>query len=103
MIDIRCSRDGWECGGCPIMEECDHMELTEEIDAYSFYKKGRKDAIDEFKDLGKLYSEIRADVIDKFVARAMTEFQRFEREQGYPKIIAIDEILSNVAAELKEK
>lgn len=51
MIDIRCSRDGLKCGGCPIIKECEHIELTEEIDAYSLYEKGRKDAIDECKQI----------------------------------------------------
>lgn len=47
MIDIRCSRDGLKCDDCPIIKECEHIELTEEIDAYSLYEKGRAEAIDE--------------------------------------------------------
>lgn len=45
MIDIRCSRDGIKCDGCPIIKECEHIELTEEINAFSLYAKGRADAI----------------------------------------------------------
>lgn len=67
MVDIICTRDDIKCNDCPIIKECEHIQLTEEIDAYSLYEKGRADAIAEFKDLGKLYSEIRADAIDEAI------------------------------------
>lgn len=64
MSDIRCSREGIKCEGCPIMDKCEYIECTEEIDPYVLYEQGRADKEKELqgiKDLGSLYSEIRAD------------------------------------------
>lgn len=43
---FKCSRNGLSCAGCPIIEHCEYIELTEELDPYSLYEKGRADAID---------------------------------------------------------
>lgn len=44
-MDIRCSRDGIKCDGCPIMKECEKAELTEEVDLFKIYNQ----AIEDFK------------------------------------------------------
>lgn len=64
--------------------------------------------MNDFSDLvltftDKEMKEHNAEIIDAFVAKAMVEFQKFEKEKGYPKINAIDMILSNVAEELKNE
>lgn len=42
-MDIRCSRNGTKCDGCPIMEECEKVELTEEVDLWKVYNQALED------------------------------------------------------------
>ena len=47
--------------------------------------------------------KVRADAINNFVINAITEFQKFDKEHGYPTLGDISIILSDVAEELKEQ
>lgn len=50
------------------------IELTEWEE--KIYQQGRADAIEEFKDLGKLYSEIRAEVLDEAIKIALGSYHQ---------------------------
>lgn len=47
--------------------------------------------------------KVRADAINNFVVNAITEFQKFDKEHGYPTLGDISDILSDVAEQLKEQ
>lgn len=46
-MDIRCSREGIKCDGCPIMKECERVELTEEVDLFKIYNQALEDFINK--------------------------------------------------------
>lgn len=48
------------------------------------------------------YNKALKDTANKFVCNAITEFQKFDKEHGYPTLADISVILSDVAEELKE-
>ena len=47
MIDIRCTREGYECEGCCIKDKCDNLEQTNQVNLWEIYKQGRADERDE--------------------------------------------------------
>lgn len=47
MIDIRCTREGYECEGCCIKDKCDNLEQTNQVNLWEIYQQGRANAIDE--------------------------------------------------------
>lgn len=49
-----------------------------------------------------MYEKGKEDTINKFVCNAITEFQKFDKEHGYPTLADISVILSDVAEQLKE-
>lgn len=57
------------------------------------------------KDEERLFKHKQNDakIINKFVANAMTEFQKFDKEHGYPTLSDISVILCDVAEQLKEQ
>ena len=80
-MDIRCSREGFKCDGCPIMDKCEQIELTEEINPYVLYEQGRADEkekiikefdnrLDEFcEDCSKCGGHCRLDDLKKLLTK----------------------------------
>jgi hypothetical protein len=76
MIDIRCSSEGTKCTDCPIKRDCDFIEITEDVDPYAFYEKGRADRTKEFqKQFDMMYADkleqVRADEREKVVEECL--------------------------------
>lgn len=46
-MDIRCSRAGTKCDGCPIMAECEKVELTDEVDLFKIYNQALEDLLNK--------------------------------------------------------
>ncbi len=105
--DNKCS----ECNDYFQCSVCDYIEQR--------YEQGRADALnidmekpmhftDEQKAWVKNYIIINAKrqriyAINKFVANAIKEFQKFDKEHGQPTLGVISDILSDVAEQLKEQ
>lgn len=85
-------KNGYLDGQKKAYDECD--EIAREL---SQIKSGCS------KWLDKHDAKIRAYVINKFVVNAITEFQKFDKEHGYPTLGDISDILSDVAEQLKEE
>lgn len=47
------------------------------------------------------YEKGRADTINNFVVNAIIEFQKFDKEHGYPTLGDVSVILNDVAEKLK--
>ena len=60
MIDIRCTREGYECEGCCIKDKCDNLEQTNQVNLWEIYKQGRADAIDKCTET---YLDVIEDVL----------------------------------------
>lgn len=56
-----------------------------------------------YLDLSVHDKQIRAKTVNNFVSNAITEFQKFDKEHGYPTLGDISVILSDVAEQLKEQ
>lgn len=52
-------------------------------------------------DLDEFANKVREEAINNFVINAITEFQKFDKEHGYPTLGDISVILSDVAEQLK--
>lgn len=64
--------------------------------------KGITELVEDFKELHpRAYARIYNQAINKFVANAITEFQKFDKEHGCPTLGDISVILSDVAEQLK--
>ncbi|MCQ2211270.1 MAG: hypothetical protein MJZ34_13380 [Paludibacteraceae bacterium] len=68
---------------------CDNKENCREA-----YQNGYNQALED---------GLNADSINKFVVNAITEFQKFYKEHGYPTLGDIIVILSDVEEQLKEQ
>lgn len=54
-------------------------------------------------DLAEHDAKVRAKAVNKFVANATKEFQKFDKEHGYPTLADISVILCDVAEQLKKQ
>lgn len=99
---IHCARwktsRGIECH-CDLTDS--YLSYLDVMDAYNACCRWEK----ETKwDLEKEHEkQIRAEAINNFVIYAITEFQKFDKEHGYPTLGDISVILSDVAEQLKEQ
>lgn len=82
--------EDWSC-----QEPC--MHIMEEKDPSIVCRKCAE------KQLAEYEAKVRADATNKFVVNAIKEFQKFDKEHGYPTLADISVILSEIAEQLKEK
>ena len=82
--------DSWSC-----KTPCPH--IMEEENPSDVCKKCAEKLLSEYEQ------RIRAKAINNFVVDAITEFQKFDKEHGYPTLGDISVILSDVAERLKEQ
>lgn len=77
--------------------------LSTLIQKYTNYMEGYKDGVASVKDLGKLYSEIRAEAIDEFVNACDTR-AKYDMKKHPQNAYCIDRVaLLKIAEWLKEK
>lgn len=84
------------------LEKCgeEHEQLAKWLEEL---KELRETTFDYTKMLDARYEQGKIDGINKFVVNAITEFQKFDKEHGYPTLRDISVILSDVAEQLKEQ
>ena len=109
MIDIRCTREGYECEGCCIKDKCDNLEQTNQVNLWEIYKQGRADERDEMlknahRSLRLMYEKGRADAIEEY--KKKIEFEEkwlFDCKVFNPNVTIAFETLKKYAEQLKEQ
>jgi len=94
-----------KCFKCEVSVPFVNSDGEEVILPYSYsYKTDCEDnRYINAKEVLSLINRARADAINNFVINAITEFQNFDKEHGYPTLGDISVILSDVAEQLKEQ
>lgn len=105
----KCSdKNGSECDNCMYEKgradyEAECMQIFEDNPPMHFNREQIfwiKEYVKQAR--AEAYEQGRADAINNFVINAITEFQKFDKEHGYPTLGDISVILSDVAEQLKE-
>ena len=73
-MDIRCSRDGTKCDGCPIMEECEKVELTEEVDLFKIYNKALDDCCNVLRQCW-----LNGTVANRIIKEQISEIEKLKK------------------------
>lgn len=97
---LHCARwrkkDGIECH-CDLNDKyLGYLTVMDEENDCKHWEKETKWDLQREHD-----AKVRADAINNFVIDAITEFQKFDKEHGYPTLGDISVILSDVAEGLK--